>query len=102
MHKILRRYLDLEADLDRVAREAGGANFKELTIAPTVDVLKKVTEIITSYGMSETDLLNKFAELRGENAGTTLYLLDGTILATHKLIQGEDILLAAAHLLRAA
>lgn len=100
MHKVLRRYLDLETQLDRLAERSGAPNFKDLWIAPAVDVLTKVMEITVSFGIQQQELIEKHAELRGEEAGTTLYLKEG-VLATHHMIPGSTILLSAAHLLRA-
>lgn len=100
MQAILRKYLDLETQLDRLAKRVGAPNFKDLVIVPAVDVLVDVTKIIISFGIQPSDLIQKCSELRGEAAGKTMYLKDGAILS-HQFITGSIIQLAAAHLLQA-
>ena len=99
MHQVLRKYLDLETQLDRLAKRVGAPNFKDLVIVPAVDILADVTKIIVSFGIQPSGLVQKCSELRGEPAGKTMYLKND-VIASHQFITGSIIQLAAAHLLQ--
>ncbi|OGY89990.1 MAG: hypothetical protein A3B30_01595 [Candidatus Komeilibacteria bacterium RIFCSPLOWO2_01_FULL_52_15] len=90
----------MEAELDRIAKEHNITYVKDMPFIPSQpDNAFKAGKVLESYGVDLKEFVLKFATIRGEAPNTRL-CLEGGILKTNRWVDGVELLLAAAHLIR--